>query len=133
MVDDDENAIFITRRLVRTSGIINDFISERKPEKVFATLASIGDNGDFYDKIIVLLDINMPRQDGFDTLRQIRSNYEYKNIPVIMLSASDSEADKAEAIDLGADGYLTKPFRGDAFFAAINGLPQVRHQLVLAT
>lgn len=131
MVDDDEDEVFITRRLVRRSGIVNDFISERKPEDLFPTLASLYDRGDAGDKVIVLLAINMPRQDGFETLRNIRQSREYKDVPVIMLSASENEADMVNATELGANGYLVKPFRSDAFFAALNDVPRVKHQLVL--
>lgn len=132
MVDDDEDEVFITRRLVRRSGIVNDFISERKPERLFATLGELHNNGEERDNVIVLLDINMPRQDGFETLRKLRQDPDLKNVPVIMLSASDNESDMEAAAELGADGYLVKPFRSDEFFAALNHVPQVKHQLVLA-
>lgn len=132
MVDDDEDEVFITRRLVRRSGIVNDFISERKPENLFPTLSSLHDNGKGRDNVIVLLDINMPRQNGFETLRKIRQSEEFVDVPVIMLSASDNEADMVDAAELGANGYLVKPFRSDDFFAALNNVPQVKHQLVLA-
>jgi DNA-binding response OmpR family regulator len=132
MVDDDEDEVFITRRLVRRSGIVNDFISERKPENLFSTLDSIHDKASPPADVIVLLDINMPRQNGFETLRKIRENAKFADAPVIMLSASDNEADIVDASQLGADGYLVKPFRSDTFFAALNDVPRVRHQLVLA-
>lgn len=132
MVDDDEDEVFITRRLVRRSGIVNDFISERKPERLFSTLASLHHNGQERDNVIVLLDINMPRQDGFETLRRLRQEPDFKEVPVIMLSASDNEADMEDAAKLGADGYLVKPFRSDAFFAALNKVPEVKHQLISA-
>ncbi len=132
MVDDDEDEVFITRRLVRRSGIVNDFISERKPENLFPTLAGLHDDDHAGNDVIVLLDINMPRQDGFETLRKIRQSREFVDVPVIMLSASDNEADMVDAAKLGANGYLVKPFRSDAFFAVLNDVPQVKHQLVLA-
>lgn len=132
MVDDDEDEVFITRRLVRRSGIVNDFISERKPENLFRTLASVHDAGDVRGDLIVLLDINMPRQDGFETLRKIRASHDFGDVPVIMLSASDNESDMVDAAHLGASGYLVKPFRSDQFFAVLNDVPKVKHQLVLA-
>ncbi len=56
---------------------------------------------------LVILDIMMPRLDGYRVLRNIR---EQNNIPVIMLSAKDTDADKILGLDLGADDYITKPF-----------------------
>lgn len=56
---------------------------------------------------LAILDIMMPALDGYRVLRNIREN---NNIPVIMLSAKDSDADKILGLDLGADDYITKPF-----------------------
>lgn len=56
---------------------------------------------------LVILDIMMPGLDGYRVLRNIREN---NNIPVIMLSAKDTDADKILGLDLGADDYITKPF-----------------------
>ena len=132
MVDDNADEIFLTRRLVRREGIINNFVSEKKPERLFETLSELRRVGVDTQKIILLLDINMPRVDGFETLKRIRSSSAYKNVPVIMLSASDNEADMTESFALGANGYIVKPFRGDEFFSVLNGMPQVKHQLVPA-
>src|ERR1700730_614231 len=56
---------------------------------------------------LVLLDISMPKLDGWETCRLIR---EVSDVPIIMLTGRDEEADKARGLDLGADDYLTKPF-----------------------
>jgi len=131
MLDDDEDEAFITKRLVLRGGILNQFVSERKPESIFQTLKALkcsGENDD--EKIILLLDINMPRQDGFETLRKIRLSSEFGHMPVIMLSASENDADMIAASILGADGYLVKPFRSDAFFEALKDVDQVKYQLV---
>jgi two-component system KDP operon response regulator KdpE len=57
----------------------------------------------------VLLDINMPGIGGIDTCRLIRRDYPY--LPIIMLTIRDEEDDKVEALDAGADDYVTKPFQ----------------------
>ena len=56
---------------------------------------------------IVVLDLVMPGIDGFEVLRQLRA---WSRLPVLVLSAHGQERDKVEALDLGADDYLTKPF-----------------------
>jgi DNA-binding response OmpR family regulator len=130
MVDDNADEIYLTRRQVRRDGIVNNFVSEKKPENLLTTLAELRKMGVDKAKIIVLLDINMPRLNGFETLKQIRADAEFKDVPVIMLSASDDEADMFEALDLGASGYVVKPFKADEFFAALTNLPQVKYQLM---
>lgn len=56
---------------------------------------------------LVLLDLMLPGMSGLDVCRQIRS---FSDVPIIMLTAKDSEADKVIGLELGADDYMTKPF-----------------------
>lgn len=56
---------------------------------------------------LVLLDLGLPEIDGLDVLRQVRA---WSNVPVLVLSARDHQEEKVQALDLGADDYLTKPF-----------------------
>jgi len=59
---------------------------------------------------LILLDILMPKMDGYETLRRIRSNPKTAKIPVIMLTAKSQMEDVARAIGLGAQEYIVKPF-----------------------
>lgn len=59
---------------------------------------------------LVLLDIMLPEEDGLSILRRLRMEERTKNIPVIMLTAKDTEFDKVIGLDMGADDYITKPF-----------------------
>jgi CheY-like chemotaxis protein len=131
MVDDNVDEIFLTRRQMRREGIVNGFISERKPERLMETLDELAEAGIDKSKVLILLDINMPRTNGFEALGVLRAHPNYKDIPVVMLSASDDETDMFEAFDLGANGYVVKPFKSDEFFAALTNIPSVKHQLVL--
>ena len=58
---------------------------------------------------VILLDIMMPVMDGYGVLARLRSNEKTKDLKVIMLSALASEDDITKSVELGADGYLTKP------------------------
>lgn len=57
----------------------------------------------------VILDVNMPAMNGFDVLREIRKRDEY--LPVLMLTSNADDADKVAGLELGADDYVTKPFK----------------------
>ena len=59
---------------------------------------------------LVLLDIMLPEEDGISILKKLRKNPETSQIPVIMLTAKDSEFDVVTGLDSGADDYITKPF-----------------------
>jgi len=65
---------------------------------------------------LVLLDMNMPGMDGLETCRAIRSQ---SDIGIIMLTVRDTEADKVEALDAGADDYITKPYHPPELLARI--------------
>jgi len=60
---------------------------------------------------LVLLDIMLPEMDGFEVCRRIKENEQSRHIPVIMLTAKKSREDMARGEDVGADWYITKPFK----------------------
>ncbi len=60
---------------------------------------------------LVVLDIMMPEVDGYDVLQELRSNPEYAELPVVLLTARRQEADVWEGWSAGADYYITKPFK----------------------
>ncbi len=101
------------------------FIEDDKSinEAVFYTLKSSGFKvkgfekpSQFWKEIknnvpeLMILDIMLPEEDGLTILRKLRANTNTKEIPVIMLTARDSEYDKVIGLDSGADDYITKPF-----------------------
>lgn len=57
---------------------------------------------------LILLDLNMPRMDGLETLRQLRADERTKLLPIVILTATDAPADRAEAYRLGTNGYVDK-------------------------
>ncbi len=71
---------------------------------------------------IVLLDLGLPDFDGMDVIKKIR---EWSEVPIIVVSARDQDSEKAAALDLGADDYLTKPFSATELLARIR--VSVRH------
>ena len=73
---------------------------------------------------LVLLDINMPRKNGFQVLSEIRADPHLRHLPVVMLSTSAAERDVASAYQSGAHGYVTKPMDVDDLFTAIHGIQE---------
>ncbi|HLU18128.1 MAG TPA: response regulator [Edaphocola sp.] len=59
---------------------------------------------------VIILDIMMPKVDGYETLRQLKQNKNLASTKVIMLSAKNKDTDIEKALNLGADAYITKPF-----------------------
>jgi two-component system KDP operon response regulator KdpE len=68
---------------------------------------------------LIVLDLNMPVMGGLEVCRRVRS---WSDVPILILSVREDEADKVTALDLGADDYLTKPFGIDEFLARVRAL-----------
>lgn len=77
---------------------------------------------------LILLDIMLPQRDGMEVCREIRKKYE---MPIIMLTAKDSEIDKVLGLELGADDYVTKPFSSRELIARVKA--NLRRHQVIAT
>src|SRR5690606_6744381 len=73
---------------------------------------------------LILLDIMLPHKDGMEVCRELRNYY---NMPIIMLTAKDSEIDKVLGLELGADDYVTKPFSNREVIARVKANLR-RHQ-----
>jgi len=71
---------------------------------------------------LVLLDIMLPKDDGLTILKHLRSMPKSKQLPVIMLTAKNSEYDKVKGLDLGADDYISKPFGVMELIARVNAV-----------
>ncbi len=100
LVVDDEVSI---REMVR-SYLINEGYDVNEAENGIEAVEKVKANQ--YD--LILLDVMMPKMDGYQSLREIRSIY--KKMPIIMLTAKAEEIDKLLGLELGADDYITKPF-----------------------
>lgn len=79
---------------------------------------------------LILLDLNMPRMDGRELLVRVKSDAQLRNIPVIVLTTSDSEADISRAYDLHANAYVTKPVDYSKFVEVTDRIVEHWFQLV---
>ncbi len=71
---------------------------------------------------LVILDIMLPEIDGFEVCKRIKENSETRDIPVVMLTAKKSNQDVERGRQVGADAYITKPFRSARVMEVIEGL-----------
>lgn len=73
---------------------------------------------------LLTIDVMMPNMDGFELLRQLRANEAHRNVPAIMLTARASEADKLQALTIGVNDYVTKPFAQQELLVRVANLLQ---------
>lgn len=83
-----------------------------------------GDRGRHPLPDVVLLDLKMPGIDGFEVLRQIKGSPVLKRIPVIVLTSSKEEGDRALSYDIGANSYLVKPITFEGFLDVVKQIDQ---------
>ena len=99
------------RNLITTTLKTHDYKYLSAPNGSSAILEASSHNPD-----IVLLDLGLPDTDGVEVIRKIRS---WSNMPIIVISARTEDSDKIEALDAGADDYLTKPFSVEELLARL--------------
>ena len=80
---------------------------------------------------IILLDLNMPGVDGRTALEKIKSNDNFKHIPVVVLTTSNDEKDIEECYNIGANTYIQKPVNFDNFFKAIKQLKEYWFEIAI--
>lgn len=71
---------------------------------------------------IVVLDVMLPKRSGFDVLKQIRANAETSGLPVLILTAKGQQQDRRIAEELGADGFVTKPYANAEVVEAVRSI-----------
>lgn len=108
LVVEDDHAIL---NLIRTTLKLHDYKTILVKNGREALLAATSNNPD-----VILLDLGLPDMDGIDIIKEIRL---WSMVPIIVVSARSEDADKVEALDAGADDYLTKPFSVEELLARI--------------
>jgi CheY-like chemotaxis protein len=112
--------------LLAEDGLVNQLLVKRLLEKAGHTVTVVGNGAQAVEMVarshfdVVLMDIQMPELDGFEATIRIRANEKNgRRVPVIALTAHAMEGDRERCLAAGMDGYLSKPIRPDALFAAL--------------
>lgn len=112
LVDDSENDALLMRTVFERAGFVQPLRFARDGEEAIAYLRGDGlyvDRKKFPLPTTVLLDLNMPRKNGFEVLEWVRQQSDLRRLRVYILSASSRPQDIERAYDLGANSYLVKP------------------------
>jgi CheY-like chemotaxis protein len=121
--DDDGHAALIERNL-RRCGIANELIRVSDGQSALDYIRCQGDHAGRMPNgpLLLLLDINMPRMDGVEVLRQIKADPATAKLPVIMLTTTDDPREVERCYQLGCSVYVTKPVEYDRFVEAVQRL-----------
>jgi CheY-like chemotaxis protein len=112
LVDDSENDLFLMRAAFKRAESNHPLQQVLDGDEALAYLKGEGQYGDrkqFPLPAVMLLDLNMPRRNGFEVLSWVRAQPGLKRLPIFILTASMRPEDVERAYDLGATGFLVKP------------------------
>ncbi|GAA0874879.1 response regulator [Wandonia haliotis] len=110
LVEDSEHDIMFIEEALHDAEVINHLVSVRNGEEALNFLHKKPPYTEAKLPDLILLDINMPVMDGFETLERIKSDYETKHIPVIMLTTSSRKEDIIKAYKELSSSYIIKPY-----------------------
>lgn len=123
LVEDDEVDVMNVRRAFKKNHITNPLYIATNGLEALAMLRGNGEAPEVPpSRRLILLDLNMPRMNGIEFLRELRADPELKQIPAIVLTTSNEERDKVEAYNLNVAGYILKPVTFSSFVEAIGTL-----------
>ena len=115
MADDDDDDYLLTKKALGESKLLNRLIRVRDGEELIDYLHR---KGEFTAENaprpgVILLDLNMPRKDGREALKEIKTDDALRNIPVVVFTTSKAEEDIYKSYQLGVNSFITKPVTFD--------------------
>jgi len=122
LIEDDDGHATLVERNLRRAGISNGFVRFRVGPAPADTAASPYPPREDLTNFVVLLDLKMPRVDGFEVLRRLKDSPQTAAVPVIVLTTTDDPREIARCYELGCNVYITKPVEYDAFIEAVRRL-----------
>lgn len=125
LVEDTEQDEILTIRALKKNNILNPIVVARDGQEALDYLYGKGaykDREPSHLPQVVLLDLKLPKVDGLEVLKEIRSHEMTKSLPVVILTTSKEERDVATGYKNGANSYVRKPVDSSQFYEAIKNL-----------
>ena len=119
LIDDDEVDIMNVQRAFKKNNIINPLFVARNGLEALDILRNQTDVTIPPERRLILLDLNMPKMNGLEFLREVRNDPELRSLAIVVLTTSDDDRDKVEAYQFNVAGYILKPVTFTAFVEAM--------------
>ncbi|HEU4989462.1 MAG TPA: response regulator [Gemmatimonadaceae bacterium] len=134
IADDDEDDRLLTKQALEEAHLSNDVRFVEDGEQLMDYLhrrgAYAGQDGRAPRPGLILLDLNMPKKDGRECLREIKSDDDLRDIPIVVLSTSREEEDIARSYQLGVNSFISKPVTFTGLVNALKVMGQYWFELV---
>lgn len=119
LVEDNPGDVMLIEEALRESGSDANLSVAKDGEEALAYLNRQGEYADAHLPDLILLDLNLPKKNGYEVLKRIKSDQRLRHIPVIILTTSEAEKDVIDAYELSANCYITKPADLEGFFSTM--------------
>jgi len=133
MADDDEDDRLMTKEAFEEARLANDLRFVEDGEELMDYLHRRGKYANPEDSPrpgLILLDLNMPKKDGREALKDIKADADLKRIPIVVLTTSKADEDIYRSYDLGVNSFITKPVSFEGMVYIITSLAQYWFQIV---
>jgi CheY-like chemotaxis protein len=132
MADDDDDDFLLTKKALKESKLLNTLVRVKDGEELLEYLQRKGDYADVATLRpgVILLDLNMPRKDGREALREIKSDPNLNDIPVVVFTTSKAEEDIYRSYQLGVNSFITKPVTFDNLLRVMTALGKYWFEIV---
>jgi len=133
IAEDDEDDYLLTLEALKEAGVNNEvhWVKDGNETLEFLSSRLNGNNGSSGQLPgLILLDLNMPKKDGREALQEIKSNPDFRKIPVIVMTTSSAEIDVTHSYDLGVNSYITKPVSFDGLVEVMKTLKRYWFEIV---
>lgn len=133
IADDDEEDVMLSRDALKESRLANDLHIVKDGEELTDYLYRKGKYADPSTSPrpgLILLDLNMPKKDGREALREIKQDPELRRIPIVVLTVSDADEDIYESYDLGVNSYVKKPVTFESLVNVMKAIGMYWFQIV---
>lgn len=132
MADDDDDDYMLTQKALKKSKLLNKLCRVSDGEQLLAYLRREGEYKDAECSRpgVILLDLNMPKMDGREALKEIKSDPDLRNIPVVVFTTSKAEEDVFRSYQLGVNSFITKPVTFDNLIQVMQTLGKYWFEIV---
>lgn len=123
MADDDDDDYLLTKKALKESKLLNTLVRVCDGEELLDYLFARGDYKEGTQRPgVILLDLNMPRKDGREALKEIKADPNLRDIPIVIFTTSKAEEDVYRSYQLGSNSFITKPVTFESLIEVMKAL-----------
>lgn len=132
MADDDDDDFLLTEKALKTSKLINTLVRVADGEELVEYLMNTGryEGAPTLRPGLILLDLNMPRKDGREALKEIKEQKSLRDIPIVVFTTSKAEEDVFKSYQLGVNSFITKPVTFNSLLDVVTSLGRYWFEIV---